>query len=85
VSGSAGEDPAAALRAVALEKAIDYHAKNAQHPSSKGPAGPTTVMATAEQFVTFLQQAAREAGVTAADVAPGHSTAAAPETGDRRR
>lgn len=60
-------DARARLREVALQKAIDYHAKNAEHRGSKGPAGPSTVTATAEDFFRFLRDTAAEAGVTADD------------------
>lgn len=58
------DEQAAALRKAALQMAIEYHARAAEHESSHGPRSPKTITATAEDFLTFLQRAADRAGVS---------------------
>jgi hypothetical protein len=58
------DEQATALRRAALEMAIEYHARAAEHQSSRGPRSPATVTATAEDFLMFLQRAADRAGVS---------------------
>lgn len=57
------EEVAEALKREALRMAIEYHARSSEHPNSRGPAKPSTVTATAAQFLDWLRSVADEAGI----------------------